>query len=253
MYKKDTIDGETEAVHILTNTVDGNGHDLTVSASHGVVRVDDGFNKQVVQANQIKSGDSLKVATTDEQSNIVKVLSVTKTTMPSRTVLYTKHGTVVANGILTATSCGVGDDLTIAEYHSKRDKEEDEMTCIKDTLAAGTQSLGTGQGKNKFNEVGIPDIFEAVINHCSGASVVNRMKKDLRNAEHLPAALQEDPSALLELLYRNDGLSKAESIQINPYLCDKCDGVIDINAPPAPSSDANSGSVVKLVRGMKME
>lgn len=229
------IEKQSEGIELIAATDDGSQHSLVMTPNHGIHRISDNNDIEVVAVNKIKSGNFVKVSSLG-QSNKAKVISTKNVALPSRTAIFTQEGTVLANGIHAATSCTVGDDVNVKEYHIKFKQQQEEADCVRDLLEKkgepGYQQLFRKIRSNRFGEIGPADMFEFIVNTCSGLTVSERLLELLPNAEHLPMALQNDPSALLHMLYLYDGYSVEEAINMNPYLCGSgCAAVVPTRGP----------------------
>jgi len=220
------IDRNTNAIKIeAVQNHDGHKHTITVSSSHGLVRVkNDGA--EVVGAKRIQQGDILRVES-GSSSTLSQVVSTTKTKLPSRTVFYTEDNTVLANGIHAATSCGVGDNLGLNFYKNKMVMEANVFSCMSD-LFNNTAKL-ISMMNITGGMIGKPDIFVSVVEICYGEKVDKVLLDTIGSETYIPDVLKGDNAALLNLIGEGEGESLLEATEFNAYLCDTCAEGLDVS------------------------
>lgn len=217
---KDHIkDQDSKGIKIEAITQTGETKIISVSDSHGIIRVDASVGAVVTPAEYIHPGDIVMVDSSNDSH--AKVISAKKYDMTSRIVLYTEDGTVIANGIHAATSCGVGDEMILEKYKLKHEKESDLKQCAEDMYADRDAliyaPLATGNGM-----LGIADVYEYVSETCTNEKT-NKMLIESIGRSDVPKALRKDNAALINILATKEGYSVGEAaVSLNPYTCPEC-------------------------------
>jgi hypothetical protein len=217
---KDHIkDQDSKGIKIEAITQTGETKIISVSDSHGIIRVDASVGAVVTPAEDIHPGDIVMVDSSNDSH--AKVVSAKKYDMSSRIVLYTEDGTVIANGIHAATSCGVGNEMILEQYKLKNEKEFDQKQCAEDMYADRDAliyaPLATGDGK-----LGIADVYEYVSETCTNKKT-NALLLETVGRKDVPKALWKDNAALINILATKAGYSVGEAaVSLNPYTCPDC-------------------------------
>ena len=217
-------------IEISAISNDGQEKSLTVSPSHGVVRVKKtshgvvrvkktSHDIEVVPATMIRVNDRLKFVS-EEEVSFLTVTSSIKKHKTSKTILFTEDGTVLANGIHAATSCGVGEVSDLAEFKDKLKVDAANAVCFEQLMS--DPSTVDKITPNMYGEVYASDYYEYIVQKCTGKSAADALNELLLFADHLPTSMSKDSAFLLNTLLNAEGIPSAEAINYSPYLCDDC-------------------------------
>jgi len=252
------VSGEAYNFHVTTD------HSLpSINASEELLVKDkvlsgiDGKNTfahlaKVVPASDLEIGDLIQIMSPSKKDmSLAKITSLKNMRLESKNLLYTADGTVLSNGVLTATSCDRSmKNISLKEYNEKVIKQGSFHSCMEKLAENELQTLSKASIlglDNGERQVYASDLFEYFMKHCANVNdIIQWLNDNLDTADVSPT--DNDKVALLHLGLKEelkmfdvngDGVidyteyplldqgQNVTAVDLNPYLCKTCFNAID--------------------------
>lgn len=216
---------------------------------------------KVVTASDLEIGDLIQIMSPSKKEvSLAKITSLKSMSLKSKNMLHTADGTVLSNGVLTATSCDISmKNISLKEYMENVIKEDSFNQCMENLGENMNETFSKAAILGLDNgQVYASDLFEYIIKHCSGTvDIIPVLVKDY---DLHVSPTDKDKVALLHMALKEelkmfdangDGVidyteyplldegENVTAVDLNPYLCKMCSQPIDTEKILKSSKEEN--------------